>query len=115
VIRFIERSASDPALQEKLREILGGDGDISNPAELDEQEATALGSERSVDVVQLGAAHGFRFSVADLNAVIGAFQLVNEGKLPVESCARILGLGSSASSVASVKKSHGMVYRGVKY
>lgn len=103
VIRFIELSASDPALQEKLREILGGDGDISNPAELDEQEATALGSERSVDVVQLGAAHGFRFSVADLNAVIGAFQLVNEGKLPVESCARILGLGSSASSVASVK------------
>lgn len=114
VIRFIERSASDPALQEKLRGILGGDGDISNPAELDEQEAAALGSERSIDVVQLGAAHGFRFSVADLNAVIGAFQLVNEGKLPVESCARILGLGSSASGVASVKSSHG-VYRGVKY
>ncbi len=115
VIRFIERSASDPALRDKLQAILGGDGNISNPAEMDAEEAKALGSERSVDVVQLGAANGFRFSVADLNAVIGAFQLVNAGTLPVESCARILGLGNAASSVASVKNSHGMVYRGVKY
>lgn len=115
VIRFLERSGSDPALRQKLQAILGGDGDISKPGEMDEQEAKALGSERSIDVVQLGAANGYRFTVADLNAVIGAFQLVNAGKLPVESCARILGLGNSISGVASVKNSHGMVYRGVKY
>ncbi|MDZ7921159.1 hypothetical protein [Rhodoferax sp.] len=39
VIRFMERSGSDPALRQKLVAILGGDGDISNPSKLDAEEA----------------------------------------------------------------------------
>jgi hypothetical protein len=115
VIRFMERSGNDPELREKLVAILGGDGDISAPAELDAEEAQALGSNLSLQVVLLGADYGYRFTAGDLGTVVGAFQLVNEGQLTLESCARILGLGKSESVITSVKKAAGMMYRGVAY
>jgi len=115
VIHFMERSGTDATLREKLVAILGGDGDISKPSELDAEEAAALSSDSSEQVVKLGAEYGYRFTASDLGAVVGAFQLVNKGELPVESCARILGLGKSESAVASVKKAAGMMYRGVSY
>jgi len=114
VIRFMELSGSDTVLQGKLKAILGGDGDISKPGELDAAEAIALGGDKGAEVVKLGAEYGYRFSKADLGAVVGAFQMVNNGTLPMESCARILGLGKSESAVASVKKASG-VYRGVAF
>jgi hypothetical protein len=112
VVRFMERSGSDAALREQLMAIIGGDGDISSPAELDPEEARALGGERSNQIVSLGATQGYNFSVSDLNAVLSAFELVNDGKLSAESCARILGMGKTDSSV---KKTAGMIYRGVRY
>jgi len=115
VVRFMERSGSDPALREQLMVILGGDGDISKPSELDAEEASALGSELGKQIVELGAQYGFRFSVADLSAVVGAFQLVNSGELPMDSCARILGLGKPDSALTGVKKTAGLIYRGVRY
>ena len=115
VIRFMELSGTDEALRGKLMSILGGDGDISSPGELDADEALALGSDRSTQVVKLGAEFGYRFTAADLGAVAGAFQMVSNGKLPAESCARILGLGKSDTAIASVKKAAGMMYRGVAY
>ena len=115
VIRFMELSGTDEALRGNLMSILGGDGDISSPGELDADEALALGSERSTQVVKLGAEYGYRFTAADLGAVVGAFQMVSDGKLPAESCARILGLGKSDNAIASVKKAAGMMYRGVAY
>ena len=115
VIRFMELSGTDAALRAKLMSILGGDGDISKPTELDAEEAMALGGERSNQVVRLGAEYGYRFTASDLGAVVGAFQMVSKGELPAESCARILGLGKSDSAVASVKKAAGMMYRGVSY
>jgi hypothetical protein len=115
VVRFMERSGSDPDLQGKLTSIIGGDGDISSPSELDSEEASALGSERSNQIVSLGAEHGYRFTVEDLNAVISAFQLVTEEKLPMASCARILGMGKGQTDDSSVKKTAGMIYRGVRY
>ena len=115
VIRFMELSGTDEALRGKLMSILGGDGDISSPGELDADEAEALSSDRSKQVVKLGAEYGYRFAAADLGAVVGAFQMVSNGKLPAESCARILGLGKSDNAVASVKKAAGMMYRGVAY
>ncbi|MBP6682529.1 MAG: Nif11-like leader peptide family natural product precursor [Halioglobus sp.] len=114
VIRFMERSGSDPALRQKLMAILGGDGDISNPTQLDAQEAQGLSGDSSGKVVRLGAEYGYRFTASDLGAVVGAFQLVGKGQLPLESCARILGLGKSDSAIASVKKTSGLVYRGVR-
>jgi len=115
VVRFMERSENDMALREQLVKILGGDGNISNPAELDTGEAKALGGERSKQIVDLGAEHGFRFSLADMSTVVGAFQLVNDGDLSMESCIRILGLGKSNNGLGAVEKTAGRIYRGVRY
>ena len=115
VVRFMERSGSDPALQEKLMSIIGGDGDISSPGELDSEEASALSSEKSKQIVSLGAEYGYRFTVGDLNAVISAYQLVNDEKLPMASCARILGMGKGITDDSGIKKTAGMIYRGVRY
>jgi hypothetical protein len=115
VVRFMEQSGSDPALQEQLVSIIGGDGDISSPNELDVEEASALGSEKSSQIVSLGAKYGYRFTVADLNAVISAFQMVKDGKLPMTSCTRILGMGKGQADEDKVEKTAGMIYRGVRY
>ena len=115
VVRFMERSSSDAALREQLMAIIGGDGDISSPGELDAEEASSLVSERSNSIVSLGAEHGYRFTVSDLNAVISAFQLVNDEKLSMESCARILGMGKSDTGESGIKKTAGLIYRGVRY
>ncbi len=115
VVRFIEKSGSDPDLRQKLMAVIGGDGDISSPAELDQEEAAALAGERSNQIVDIGAEAGFRFTVSDLNAVLSAFQLVNAGELSSESCARILGMGKSGRDTESVKKTAGLMYRGVRH
>ena len=115
VVRFMERSGSDPGIRQKLMAIVGGDGDISSPMELDSEEAAALKGERSKQIVNLGAEEGYRFSVSDLNAVLSAFQLVNDGELSMESCARILGMGKSDGDSQGVKTTAGMIYRGVRY
>ncbi|TXS90758.1 hypothetical protein FV139_17415 [Parahaliea maris] len=115
VVRFLERTGSDDALSAKMKEIVGGDGNISGPAELDADEAAALSGERSQQIIELGAEYGYRFSAQDLSTVIGAFQLVNAGELSPESCSRILSLGKSAGQVEKAKKTAGLVYRGVAY
>lgn len=115
VVRFMERSGSDTALRDQIMSLIGGDGDISSPSELDSGEATALNGERSKQIVELGAEHGLIFTVSDLSAVLEVFQLVNEGKLPMESCTRILGLSKSSQFNADVKKTAGLIYRGVQY
>lgn len=115
VIRFMERSGSDPALQKQLMALIGGDGDISAPGELDSQEASTLGGDLGNQIVKLGAENGFRFTVADLSAVTGAFQLVNSGELPIESCSRILGLGKAEEVSNVAKKTAGLIYRGVRH
>lgn len=119
VVRFMEKSGNDELLRAQLQAIIGGDGDISDPGRLDAQEALGLRGERSKQIVDLGTKHGFRFTVADLNSVVGAFQLVNSGELSSDSCARILGLGKTQkpdnSDLADIKKTAGMIYRGVRY
>jgi hypothetical protein len=114
VVRFIEQSGSDPDLRQKLTAVIGGDGDISSPGALDQEEAAALAGDRSNQIVAIGAEAGYRFTVSDLNAVLCAFQLVNAGKLSNESCARILGMGKSGGNSESVKKTAGLIYRGVR-
>lgn len=114
VIRFMERSGTDSELRDKLMAVLGGDGDISKPSEMDSEEAGALSGDNSSKVVKLGAEYGYHFSPADLGTVVGAFQMVSNGQLPVESAARILGLGSSETAMESVQKTARM-YRGTSY
>jgi len=117
VVRFMESSKGDSALGAQLQALIGGDGDISSPGELDAKEAQALIGERSSRIVELGAEHGFHFTVADLSAVVGAFQLVESGKLPLESCMRILGMqeGDAITGVAAITSTAGRIYRGVRY
>jgi hypothetical protein len=116
VVRFMEKTDSDPLLRDQLQALIGGDGNISEPGELDAEEAQALGGELGGQLVDLGAEHGFLFAVADLSAVVGAFQLVNNGELSMDNCSRILELGKSADEViAGVKKTATRMYRGVSY
>jgi len=118
VVRFMEKTRDDSTLREKLQAIIGGDGDISDPKALDSEEAQSLMSDRSEKIVELGAEHGFRYTVSDLSAVVGAFQLVESGKLPLENCMRILGLKGSGESpeegLTKVTSTAGLIYRGVR-
>ena len=119
VVRFMTKTGSDEVLRAKLQEIIGGDGDISKPAQLDDQESRALSGERCSQIVDLGAAYGFRFTVSDLNVAAGAFRLVNAGELSEDSCARILGLNrvtvSDKGDLSGIGKTAGMIYRGIRY
>jgi hypothetical protein len=119
VVRFMEKSRTDAELGAALQTVIGGDGDISSPSELDAREAQSLVGDRSARIVELGTEHGFRFTVADLSAVVGAFRLVGSGDLPLESCMRILGMKpaeqDTAASLAAVASTAGRIYRGIRY
>ena len=119
VVRFMQKTGTDEALRARLRAIIGGDGDISKPTELDDNESLALSGERCSQIVELGAAYGFRFTVSDLNVAAGAFRLVNAGQLSEDSCARILGMNrltvAEQGDLSSVGKTAGMIYRGIRY
>lgn len=120
VVRFMQQSENDGALSSELQTLIGGDGNISAPAELDESEARALLiSDRSNQIVDLGAKYGFRFSVADLTAVVGAFQLVNSGKLSMDECTRILSLKNIAQedsgALSQLTNTIGRMYKGVRF
>jgi len=119
VVRFMEKSKDDAKLREQLQAIIGGDGNISAPSELDATEAQSLLGERSGQIVQLGAKHGFRFTPMDLSAVVGAFQMVESGTLPAEDCMRILGLpqgpDAGAPAIGAVAQTAGRIYRGIRY
>jgi hypothetical protein len=119
VVRFMEKSKDDAKLREQLQAIIGGDGNISAPSELDATEARSLLGERSSQIVQLGAKHGFRFTPMDLSAVVGAFQMVESGALPMEDCMRILGLPKGAEAdapaIGVIAQTAGRIYRGIRY
>ena len=119
VVRFMEKSKDDAKLREQLQAIIGGDGNISAPGELDAAEARSLLGERSGQIVQLGAKLGFRFTPMDLSAVVGAFQMVESGTLPVEDCMRILGLPkraeADAPAIGAIAQTAGRIYRGIRY
>jgi hypothetical protein len=115
VMRFIQKSHDDEDLRSKLKAIIGGDGDISSPEELDGSESMNLLGQRSSKVVALAASEGFRFTIADLTAVIGAFQLVENGTLTLDSCKRILGITESTKdeSLGKLASTAVRIYRGV--
>ena len=119
VVRFMEKSKDDSKLREQLQSIIGGDGNISAPSELDASEAQSLLGERSSQIVELGAKNGFRFTPMDLSAVVGAFQMVESGALSAEQCMRILGLpkgvDATASGIGEVASTAGRIYRGIRY
>ena len=119
VVRFLEKTAADNTLQEELQTLIGGDGNVSSPGELELEEALALKGELGSQVTQLAAKYGFNFTLADLSAVVGAFQFVHTGALSEESCVQVLGLSGSKYAtpgiLSSVKQTADLVYRGIPY
>lgn len=119
VVRFMKSTGTDESLRARLQAIIGGDGDISMPAELDDQESRTLSGERCGQIVDLGAEYGFRFTVSDLNVAAGVFRLVNTGELSEDGCARILGIDNigvvDSDDRVNVGKTAGMIYRGIRY
>lgn len=114
VVGFLKLTKTDESIKNALQEIIGGDGDgdVSEPGELDPHEAGQLMGPTSASIVELAEKSGFRFNVSDLSAVIHAFQLVNEGKLSWDSCSSILGVPKGDQPIAETAK---RVYRGVRY
>ncbi|MEM8604050.1 MAG: hypothetical protein AAGF24_09465 [Cyanobacteria bacterium P01_H01_bin.121] len=117
VLQFMERTAADAALRQALQVLIGGDGNISNPVELDATEAQALQGNRAVKVTSFAAQHGFEFSAADLTAVVSAFQRVQAGELSDLNCNTILGLEAATQSTnrVAVQQATQMVYRGIPF
>jgi len=115
VVRFMQATQTDEGLREKLQALIGGDGDISAPGEIDAGESEKLLGEWAEHVVALGAEAGFHFAAEDLSAVVGAFQLVEKGDLSLESCNRILGISRSVDqeTVQGAAKTARRIYRGV--
>lgn len=115
VVRFIQKTHEDEGLRSKLQAIVGGDGDISSPEALDKSEARNLVGQRSAEVVALAASEGFRFTISDLSAVVGAFELVEQGVLSLDSCKRILGIAGSTANdrLGKVGSTAVRIYRGV--
>ncbi|NIP14181.1 MAG: hypothetical protein GWM88_05395 [Pseudomonadales bacterium] len=115
VVRFLQKSHDDEGVRGRLQAIIGGDGDVSSPEELDSSEAGNLIGARSAQVVALANSEGYRFTISDLSAVIGAFQLVEKGTLSLASCKRILGIAEAAEDEAlgEVSTTAVRIYRGV--
>lgn len=93
VVQFMQKTAEDIALREQLESLLGvGDGDISSAGKIDAAEAEALRGDRAPKVAEFAAARGYRFSVADLIAVVDTFQKYQSGELSDADFVSILGL-----------------------
>ena len=103
VVEFMQKTASDVDLRERLEGLLGvGDGDISSAAELDAEEASALMGERGPKVVEFAAQQGFQFSLEDLVSVVEAFQKYQNGDLSDDEFAAAIGSaeGKDLSAIA---------------
>jgi len=120
VIKFLEATSTDTALQKDLSGILGvGDGDISNATALDDSESQALLGDRGVLVTVFADQRGYPFTVAELNAVVGVLQRYKSGDLSDRELAGVLGLKDSQTALGNLLKKAdtavGMVYRGISY
>lgn len=93
VLKFMQKTAADQALRQKLEELLGvGDGDISSEEALDASESEALKGERAPVVAEFAAENGFMFSVNELITVVDAFQQHQTGKLSDQDFATLIGV-----------------------
>jgi uncharacterized protein YihD (DUF1040 family) len=93
VIQFMQKTAEDETLRQKLEELLGvGDGDISSIKELDTEEAQALKGAKGSLVIELANQHGFDFSFHELMTVVDAFEQRQLLKLSPEDFSQITGL-----------------------
>lgn len=117
VIQFMEGTASNMALQQELKAVIGvGDGDISGLDQLDAQEIEALKGQRGSKVVAFAAQQGYVFSVEDLTQVIDAFQRLRAGDLSEAAFSRAVGLAEATTQpLAAISQTLDMAYRGVSY
>jgi Ca2+-binding EF-hand superfamily protein len=119
VLQFMQKTAEDERLRQQLGALLGvGDGDISNQAEVDVNEAEALTGERAPAVVGFAAKQGFVFSVEELRTTVDAFQRYQAGELSDDEFAKLIGLSSlnqdSKESFPAIKKIVDFVQRSIR-
>lgn len=108
VVQFLEATSQDKSLRQGLAGIMGvGDGDVSSVEELDQEEAQALMGHRSVLVATFAEQHGYAFSVAELNAVVGVYQRYKAGELSKTAFSLALGLDSGSVPDASQERTGG--------
>ncbi|MGK7930031.1 MAG: hypothetical protein AB4041_01165 [Microcystaceae cyanobacterium] len=93
VIEFMEATAKDTTLKQKLKQLLGvGDGDISSVAQLDSQEIKVIKEDKSNEVQAIAVQNGFNFSVVDLVEVIAVFERHQIGEISEAQLFNSLGL-----------------------
>jgi hypothetical protein len=93
VVKFMQRTAEDKLLREQIETLLGaGDGNISNEAELDAEEAAALKGENATTVAEIAAQYGYEFSEEDLLTVVDALEQYHAGTLSEEGFAQLVGV-----------------------
>ena len=91
VVEFMQTTAANETIRLDLESLLGvGDGDISNPQELDADESVALKNRGSL-VTEFAAQQGFTFSVDELSAVIDAFERYQSGQLSADDFKATVG------------------------
>lgn len=92
VLKFMQRTAEDEALRQRLEQLLGvGDGDISSTTALDAEESAAI-NQQAPHVAEFAAQQGFLFSQDELLMVVNAFRQYQEGNLSDEDFAKIAGM-----------------------
>ena len=100
VLKFMQKTAEDPALRQQLESLLGvGDGNISSETELDSAESEALKGERAPVVTEFAAKNGYEFSVDDLVSVVDAFQKHQAGELSDTDFATLIGVTSTGTTI----------------
>lgn len=116
VVRFIAQSADNEDLQRELEDILGvGDGNISNPAEIDKQESEALKGARGAQVTELARSKGYIFSREDLTEVVSGFESYRLGKISQAGLSASIGLSTNEFPPASTQRIQEFIYRGQRY
>ena len=122
VLRFMQKTAEDEALRQKLEALLGvGDGNISSEAELDAAETEALKGARAPVVAAFAAQNGYAFAAEDLVAVVDAFQKHQSGELSDAEFAALVGMPMSegatlklaASPIKRLTRYLGKTYLGI--
>lgn len=116
VLKFMQKTAADQALRQKLEELLGvGDGDISSEAALDASESEALKGERAPVVTEFAAENGFMFSVNELITVVDAFQQHQAGKLSDQDFATLIGMTDPSKRQAGLTSAKKPLKRLTRY
>jgi hypothetical protein len=92
VVKFMQKTAESEKFRLQLEALLGvGDGNISNPNDLDAEESAALKGDRAPLVTEFAAKQGYVFSPEELATVIDAVEKYQTGSLSAQDFKGVVG------------------------